>query len=467
MGGGPGGDHREDTVAGGYAWVLTANGQIFLVNIDPVQRSIKAVVHEDQKVLFDPDPASVATYADQRVRLQERSHDGGPGVLEPPPFPNRPRDRNFLSYSASLDPTLGLVRVDIPPIAVTGPYIEPLWTQGTEDNATARRRQAQTDVRLFPRSRRRRGPGLGRRLAGDDRQPALLRRAPRKRPPGRLADVSASSACQAGDIVTLNGCTTDTQCPLGMTCQRDPTLDLVSGGFTVTGLCVSANLQRTIGASARRTSARCAGTRSTEASNSELTLAPHLDELVRSSLTPVPPHRRGRHDRHRPARVARAERPVWAARPARPGRRGAAGAAGRVAREGAAAEWAARAAPRDGRRQGRPDQRLRRSDRRQHEQFQVRRSRRAAALPGSLHEAAGLPRRARLPPKRASGTLTARPNACSAKDGMCRTGPGVQTNTTTAVPGRRDAATSTVSASATAIAPMARRWSGTTSVSRS
>ena len=41
------GDNGEDTVNGGYAWVLTASGTIYLVNIDPVPRIIKAVVHDE------------------------------------------------------------------------------------------------------------------------------------------------------------------------------------------------------------------------------------------------------------------------------------------------------------------------------------------------------------------------------------------------------------------------------------
>ena len=60
------GDTNEDTVNGGYAWVLTASGTIYLVNINPQLRRIKAVVHNDQTQLF---PSRRLRRA---VRLQEQ-----------------------------------------------------------------------------------------------------------------------------------------------------------------------------------------------------------------------------------------------------------------------------------------------------------------------------------------------------------------------------------------------------------
>jgi hypothetical protein len=89
-----------------------------------------------------------------------------------------------------------------------------------------------------------------------------------------------------GDLVTLRGCTTTADCPLGLVCDRDPSLDKVGGGLSVTGLCISANLQASL-------SAQCAPFKSSvrryeivEATENKLTLAPHLDEVVRSSLSP-------------------------------------------------------------------------------------------------------------------------------------------------------------------------------------
>jgi hypothetical protein len=71
-----------------------------------------------------------------------------------------------------------------------------------------------------------------------------------------------------------------------MVCNRDSTLDQVPGGLTVTGLCLSQNL---IG-SLRNTCAQLAGSvrryEIVHAQETQLTLAPHLDEIVRSSLSP-------------------------------------------------------------------------------------------------------------------------------------------------------------------------------------
>ena len=91
--------------------------------------------------------------------------------------PQPPRDRNFLSYSASLDPTSGLVRARhpadrSPPV----PYIEPFWTQGTEDNATALDGDPKQTHVFFPDRDGAVAQGWDSGLAGDDRQPALLGR---------------------------------------------------------------------------------------------------------------------------------------------------------------------------------------------------------------------------------------------------------------------------------------------------
>ena len=106
-------------------------------------------------------------------------------MQEPLLFPNRPATGTSSATRRRSIRRSGLVRVDIPPIAVTGSLHRAALDAKDGGQRDRRRHQAQTDVRLLPRLRRRRGPGLGRRLAGDDRQPALLRRAPRKRPPGR------------------------------------------------------------------------------------------------------------------------------------------------------------------------------------------------------------------------------------------------------------------------------------------
>jgi hypothetical protein len=87
-----------------------------------------------------------------------------------------------------------------------------------------------------------------------------------------------------GDIVTLNGCTNDSQCPLGAVCHKDPTVDQVPGGFTVTGLCVSPETHKS------DTCTPLAGTlrryEIVSAQDGQLQIKPRLDEVIRSNLSP-------------------------------------------------------------------------------------------------------------------------------------------------------------------------------------
>jgi hypothetical protein len=278
----------EDTVLGGYAWVLTSGGPIYLINISPLGRSIKAVVHDGQSVLFDPDPTSMASYVNNPF-VYRAGTTPDDLVREPTPYPNRPRDRNFDSYSTALDPTLGLPRLDVPPVALaSGPYIESLWTQGTETDTTALDTSVRETSIFFP-----------------DREAAVQQSwdvvwqgtiiSPRYSgtfdtgTDSQLNDFGGgfcSSGVLRGDIVTLNGCTADAQCPLGMVCLQDPTLDQVPGGLTVTGLCVADNLRDN---KSRECAALTGSVRRyeiTDAHEGTLKLKPHLDEIVRSSLSP-------------------------------------------------------------------------------------------------------------------------------------------------------------------------------------
>ncbi len=275
------GPQTEDTVNGGYAWVLTANGAIYLVNIDPVQREIRAVVHKGQEAMFQTPELTGEPYV---VRADPMAPEPDGLVKESPPFPNRPRDRNLMSFSQSLDPALGPTRVDLPPLGLpTGPYIEPLWTQGTEDNATALDTKARETFVFFPDREAAIAQGWDVTWQGtivSPRYSGILHR-------NQLQDGAGfcSAGVLRGDIVTLLGCLNTAQCPAGMICQRDPTLDMVPGGFTVTGLCIDANMP-----SLPKT---CEGYVSSvrryeidKALNGQLTLVPHLDEVVRSSLSP-------------------------------------------------------------------------------------------------------------------------------------------------------------------------------------
>ena len=280
------GDTKEDTVNGGYAWVLTSSGLIYLVNINPAARSIKAVVHQGQEQLFAPTAPSNPFPLSEDPYTYKNASDSSNVVAEPTPFPNRPRDRNVMSYAVSLDPALGPTRLDLPPLNLpTGPRIESIWTQGTEDNATALDVRPQKTYVFFPD----RGAAIAQgwdvtwegTITGP-RYSGML--------DGSVLNDNGGGFCSVGvlrgDLVTLRGCTTTADCPLGLVCDRDPSLDKVGGGLSVTGLCISANLQASL-------DSQCAPFKSSvrryeivEATENKLTLKPHLDEVVRSSVSP-------------------------------------------------------------------------------------------------------------------------------------------------------------------------------------
>ena len=263
---------RETTVSGTYAWILTANGSIFLLNIDPVLRSI---------FVFDPD---VATPIPNTPVLSPEAQPQIGGL----------RDRNVLTYSRALDPSSGPPRIDNLPVPLqTGPRFEEVWTRGTENNAAAiNNAYIQTDV-FFP-DRRAVNPQVwsvgweaplsGARVSGN-----LL-------PSGGLTSELLDGGvnfCGLGvlkdDLVTLVGCTSNGDCGFGRICVRGTAGTQGAGGLPINGLCIDPAFEA-------RATTQCANLLNTVrryevtiAETNKLTFRPHRDELVRSLLTPCVP----------------------------------------------------------------------------------------------------------------------------------------------------------------------------------
>ena len=299
------GDNGEDTVNGGYAWVLTASGTIYLVNINPQPRKIKAVVHSSQTELFSPSNPDEPFVYKNGVPTAENL------VSEATPFPNQPRDRNVISYTVSLDPSLGPARLDLPPLQLTtGPYIEPLWTQGTEDDATALDSRVRQTYVFFPDRNSTVAQGWDVTWEGtvvSPRYSGILNGSTLKDGGGGFCTYGVLP----GDIVTLRGCSTDADCPIGLACDREQSLDQVPGGYKVTGLCMSKNLMAANKATCDRYAGSLRRYEIAKSGETELTLVPHLDEVVRSGLTPCEMTDDGlrRRDGHRAAPVAPAAEP--------------------------------------------------------------------------------------------------------------------------------------------------------------
>lgn len=300
----PTADTDEQSVNGGYAWVITASGVVYLVNIDPVRRQFNSVVAKaagatsPEDYLFNPNAAM-------------------PNTPEAPAFVNTLRDRNEISYSPTLDPSSGPPRVDVlPNVQATGPYLEPFWAVGSDNNATALTTDYVETGVFFPKMQDNYQDPIDRRAVTPQTwtvtwEGALISPRPTGQvfpeggtplptiglpPSGPRASVFkdgganyCSSGVLPGDLVTLTGCTNNSQCGLGEGCLSDTTVTTAAGGLPVTGLCVDPNR---VDAQSSICAAFLSSVRRYQivsAYPSQLVVRPHLDELARSSLTPCQP----------------------------------------------------------------------------------------------------------------------------------------------------------------------------------
>ena len=268
-------------------------------------------------------------------------------------------------------------RLDIPPLQLTtGPYIEPLWTQGTEDDATAldtecARPTCSSPIATPPSRRVGTSPGRGRSSARATRASCTARRS------GTAAAVSARGRA-AGDIVTLRGCTADTDVPRDGLRPRTVARSGARRSTRSPGLCMSENLWRRNKAGVRPVRRQPAPLRNREGQRgrADARASPRRGRPFQPDA--VPHHRHGLR-RRRPA----AAEPVAPWRSGRMtgtgGAGGRNGAAGRVVRRlggdgrqrRGAGGVAARRGP--GRTGGvgrpRPEDDCQRSDRQQHRAF--------------------------------------------------------------------------------------------------
>jgi hypothetical protein len=281
-------DQSESTVEGAHAWALTASGAIYLINIEPVRR-LTSYVEPDGTVLACTTPTSNQCEP------------------EPEPQPNVLRNRNVASYTLALDPTAGPARVDVNPSAnVIGPHIEPVWTRGTADNATALTSFYQQTPVFFPdplavtpqawtvtwEGALLATPRLSGQLLAVGPDPLVLA------DPGPQLYDPGSDFCRLGvlpgDLVTLTGCTNDTQCGLGKVCAHGNEGTQGAGGLTIGGLCLTKKERPDAPpGSTTANPGDCDDLLSTvrrydvtKARPNILLLAPHKDELVRPNLRP-------------------------------------------------------------------------------------------------------------------------------------------------------------------------------------
>jgi hypothetical protein len=287
---------QEAVLDGAYAFILTISGAVYEVNIAPTLRT-------------------------------EQVSSGGtiPSPLpEVQPLVNTPRDLNMITFTSSLDPSAGPARLDLPPtVPALGPQISGINTSSPDDNATILQSglTAVTTYVFFPqqvcsRSTPNPDPGCDSALSmiqpqrqtwnitweGDlfgpsfSGQLTVFDSKANAYVPLTLKDQGVDF-CQAGalpgDIVTLFGCTVDSQCGPAQVCRRSTTAPETADALPINGLCVPDNNDPTGQASELNDCAvflnslrryEIVGAKS-QSGTSTLTLQPEVDEITSESLT--------------------------------------------------------------------------------------------------------------------------------------------------------------------------------------
>jgi hypothetical protein len=244
----------ESDLNGDYAFVMTQNGLVYIVNIAPRPRPYGGVVNGVGKMTVNGGGTDVFTE----------------GQVNPPPsaatlFVNALRDVNVLSFSRTLDSTTGPPRLDVPALSSgLGPRFQNFWATDTSYNGEALPSTCgptpvgdgglattcpylQTQV-FFPDATAVnpqqwsviwQGPLSNVRFSGQiGPSPA-----PSPTPTGgnqlidRGVDFCALET-QRGDIVTLSGCVTNQQCGAGKVCVHGTGAPQAAGNLPVNGICL-------------------------------------------------------------------------------------------------------------------------------------------------------------------------------------------------------------------------------------
>src|SRR6185369_3023091 len=184
------------------------------------------------------------------------------GTDERQPPASSLRDRNVLSYATTLDPSSGPARVDVPPQAPpSGPQLEGRDTTDAAENVLATGGVATNTNVFFPErvvsvngglSAVRPqtwtitwegdlfGPGFAGQITSAPPAPAADA-PPAPTMPAKFSDRGVNF-CQVGtlahDVISIVGCTDDSQCGPLRVCKRSETAPQTVGSLPINGLCV-------------------------------------------------------------------------------------------------------------------------------------------------------------------------------------------------------------------------------------
>lgn len=285
---------RERVLNGAFGFVLTANGQMHIVNIDP-------------------EPVETA-----QIVLEE----GAPRALRlpalPMPLTHTVRNQNVLTFTSGLSPTGGPPRLDAPPIGPAGgPNLRPVQARTTRMNATYVPRVSAWKALDLPTTPPPntyvffpdptavapqvwtiswQGDLSGVRATGTvfDAEHATPERDTRLNlalsgPRAAVVDYGGafcSTGALPGDILTMTGCLEDAECGPGLSCIRSTRIPQAVGAFRVGGLCVRRDRAEAL------SGGRCLRLLETykryeilQSSQSRLIVAPKKDEIPRPAYT--------------------------------------------------------------------------------------------------------------------------------------------------------------------------------------
>ncbi|MEO8212342.1 MAG: hypothetical protein ABI560_04080, partial [Myxococcales bacterium] len=230
----------EQTLNGAFAFAMTNNGAVYVLNIDPELRRVGQIWKKDGQII----PNDPKNTKDPAARVFE----------SPRPLTHSMRDVNVTTYSTGLSSQLGPARLESAPSApADGPHL--MSFVPTTSRVDARlipgvSATFQTYVyfpnraAVQPQTWRLDWEGdlTGVRSSGDIMSPDPALGGP---PVTKISDNGAGFCLVGGgtgDVMTLTGCDNDAGCPIGNVCvhgEVQPSVD----GRTISGMCLPRQTQ--------------------------------------------------------------------------------------------------------------------------------------------------------------------------------------------------------------------------------
>lgn len=221
----------EEYISGAFAFVMTNAGGVYVLNIDPDLRVTRQVVKA----------------------ADGKSYVSGSFAESPRPLTHSSRDFNVLTYSTSLGTTVGPSRVDTAPTTIVdGPQLMKFKSLETRADARVVPTSSSAGVDsyvYFPNRATVRaqtwhiqweGDISSVRVTGDIVEPDPSAAA--LSPLVTVVTDNGAGFCSLGggdgDIMTLVGCDTDSNCQVGSVCVHSKAVATTADGRAIQGMCL-------------------------------------------------------------------------------------------------------------------------------------------------------------------------------------------------------------------------------------